>query len=660
MRDVPAASAGSAAMQRRTGGNAPANGTDPPTIGPAPKGTSGLARGAVPRTKFSEAYRSIFTLSQPDLIPLLKHVNCNYLSTKGHSPTVLELKQHAQALVILLKQITLSTRAGVVDNTNLNAFTEIGPRAPSFNENETFDFLNDLNNVYDNNTVHHNLPLPTLLNTLEPQYVEPGTMVNPGQPDHYVDIDICPLHPVDPAPLDGPSLPYATHEALLKHANEVLELIDHEYSAKGGLLGVLPHETGDEDRPLAETTLLGQMILYIQRLVARLHNLERLHANAMDVMKGEAVVPHQALSRVGPDGRSGRELVYPQDRFVLVNAGDDIWQFLNDEFEKKERVDEQIRANHLRLGIEGERLWETKGGKEYSRGITAIDVVTRYYRLRNDSLKTIFVIPAHAEHPGVKVTREMERNPTVVSVVKPIWPERVSVWEKQTRDDLEELRQLRRDNSSLREAAEISNTERAFLLNEVKTQRGNVYRIKEKLKTFTEGPIRDQLSIDLDLRRETLEQDLNDFATQRAELDIRAQELEIHAQTLAAAEQTSTHRRATETQQFAARREALENIYKQRLVDLENDRLAAVESGTRLADEFQNAWTEQLQNTQTLVSFLNSDRAKSLLADNLIPDDIGKRGIRGAQDVVERVLKRLGNPQGEGDKALTINNICML
>ncbi|KAI9649551.1 hypothetical protein NHQ30_002131 [Ciborinia camelliae] len=620
----------------------------PPTLGPVPKGTSGLARGAVPRTKFSEAYRSIFTLNQPNLIPLLRHVNCNYLSTKGHSPTVLELKQHAQALVILLKQITLSTQPGGIDSMNQNAIANLGGRVPSFNENESFDFLNDLNNVYENNTVHHNLPLPTLLNTLEPQRLEPGTMVNPGQPDHFVDIDVCPLHTVEPAPLDGPSLPYATHEALLKHANEVLELIDHEYSAKGGLLGVLPHDDDDENRPLAETTLLGQMILYIQRLVARLHNLERLHANAMDVMKGEAVVPHQALSRVGPDGRSGREIVYPQDRFVLVNAGDDVWQFLNDEFEKKERVDEQVRANHLRLGVEGERLWELKGGTEFSRGITAIDVITRYYRLRNDSLKTIFVIPAHSEHPGVKVTRDMERSPTVVSVVKPVWPERVSVWEKKTRDDLEELRQLRRDNTALREASEVADTERTYLLNEVKMQRANAFKAKERVKAFIEGPDRDQIALDIDEGRAELHRERLELEARRLDLDVEVGALEERAQELNTQQQVAAARRDTEVRQFAARRATLENAYKQRMVDLESDRLAAVESGTRLADEFQKAWTEQLKNTEVLVNFLNSERAKSLLADNLIPDDIAKLGVRGAENVVERVLERLANPQGGG------------
>jgi hypothetical protein len=276
---------------------------------PPPRDKSPVPR-TVPRTKFAEAYRSVFTLNPRADRPstLFAHLNCNYLSTKDHAPTLLELKQHAQALVILVKQIAISTSSiGVVDNQNAYADRDV----PRFNPNEAFDFLNDLNHVYENNSVHHNLPLVSLPNTIETPRYPDGMMPNPEQPGELTGIDICPLHPVKPAPLNGPSLPYATHEALLKHANEALELIDHEFGAKGGLLGVLPDEDDKSNRPLAESTLLGQMILYIQRLVARLHNLERLYANSLDLLKGEAAIPYQALSRIGVDGRSGRELVYP-------------------------------------------------------------------------------------------------------------------------------------------------------------------------------------------------------------------------------------------------------------------------------------------------------------------------------------------------------------
>lgn len=185
----------------------------------------------------------------------------------------------------------------------------------------------------------------------------------------------------------GINSPYATRQSLISHANEVLELLDHEYSAKGELLSILPSKEQEEDRKLAEATLLGQLILYMQRLVQRLHDLERLYANAMDVLAGEAVVPSQTLSRLGPDGRKGREMVYPQDRFVLVNAGEDLWSLLDSEFTRKEIVDEKVEENYCSIGVTGEAIWEQRGGREMSRGITALDITTRYYRLRLDPLK---------------------------------------------------------------------------------------------------------------------------------------------------------------------------------------------------------------------------------------------------------------------------------
>jgi hypothetical protein len=79
-----------------------------------------------------------------------------------------------------------------------------------------------------------------------------------------------------------------------------------------------------DDREKAEKTVLGQMILWVQKLVQRIHHLERLYANAMDVLAKEAVVPTETLSALGTKGRKRREVVYPQDRFVLVNAGEDL------------------------------------------------------------------------------------------------------------------------------------------------------------------------------------------------------------------------------------------------------------------------------------------------------------------------------------------------
>jgi len=437
----------------------------------------------IPATAFAPIYRSIFTLglssenskTGDQIMASLSHVNCSYLSSPDLAPTLLQLKQHAQALVILIKNLTTSTLPAVIDNKNAQV-----QGANAFNDGETYDFLNDLNNAYKGPVNeaykrHHDMPLTTLMNVLQ------QTTLN----DHQRGVsmttvrDICPLHHAHKMPANGPSLPYATHQALISHANEVLELLDHEYSAKGGLLSILPPKEQNDDRGKAETTLLGQLILYMQRLVQRLHDLERLYANSMDALAGEAVVPHQALSRLGPDGRKGRELAYPQDRFVLVNAGEDLWQFLNTEFEKKEKVDVAVDDNYRRMGATGEAIWEQRGGKEFARGITALDITTRYYRLRGDPLKTIFVIPAHAEHPGTKVIREMEEQPTVVSVVKPIWPERASLWEMKNRVDLAELKTARRD---IQVAQERQSYEVAALKLDNELKAGEVRHLRSQLQ----------------------------------------------------------------------------------------------------------------------------------------------------------------------------------
>lgn len=395
---------------------------------------------------FAGPYRSTFALTvaetAPEELSCLKHVNCSYLSTTGLAPTLLQLKQHAQSLTVLIKHMTCSSIPAVIDNRNIPA-----EDIKAFHENESFDWLNDLTKSYENPDRHHQMTLTSVLNTVE---------LDPAEEMPY--IDICPLHRADVrAPRNGVSLPYATHQSLLRHANEVLELLDHEYSAKGGLLAVLPPLEQKEDRAKAETTLLGQLILYTCRLVQRVHDLEREHANALDVIKGEAAVPRQALSLLGPHGRQPRELVYPQDRFVLVNAGDDLWQFLNAEFEKKAAAEEDADFKARQQGVMGEALWKQRGGRDFAQGITALDITTRYYRLRNDPLDTIFVIPAYQQHPGTKVTREMERQPTVVSVVKPVWPERASMWELRNRENMEELKKLRSEHMTLRMDAESAN-----------------------------------------------------------------------------------------------------------------------------------------------------------------------------------------------------------
>lgn len=488
-----------------------------PMIGNVPANAARIRTGSIPRTRFADEYKSTLTceaaLHDPQLLSLLAHVNCSYLSTYANSPTLTELKQHAQSLIVLIKALTVSTNSAFIDNANLPALMR---DAESFHDGETYDFLNDLNTHYTGPKrqqlqTHHSMPLNAALNTVEIAHVIPtqtacmcaasehaplpmnrlgkqhrGGHAHRPVPAYEMVRNICPLQDAYPVPPNQVSLPYAKHERLIEHANEILELLDHEYSAKGGLLSILPPKEKEEDRTKAESTLLGQLILHMQRLVIRCHDLERLYANATDAMASEAVVPAQTLSRLGADGRKGRELVYPQDRFVLVNCGEDVFSFLSKEFDKKDIAEEELMNRNLRNGTTGEALWRQRGGKEYSRGITALDVVTRYYRIRGNekegqACKTIFIIPAHAEHSGVKVTREMERQPTVVSVIKPQWPERQSILEMKHRSDLKDLTKLKQEIERMRKDAEIAENAKTVLEYQLKVKKGEIFSLKEKV-----------------------------------------------------------------------------------------------------------------------------------------------------------------------------------
>ena len=588
-------------------------------------------------TLFAPAYRSIFTLTAPghNILPLLSHVNCGYLSTSGVSPNLLQLKQHAQSLVILIKSLTVSTIPAIIDNANAGI-----QGANAFSDGETYDFLNDLQTPYtgplnDAFKPHHNMPLTTLMNVLEQVPVQHSGSMTPKARLR----DICPLHVAIKAPFNGPSLPYATHQTLISHANEVLELLDHEYSAKGGLLSILPPQDQKEDREKAEATLLGQLLLFMQRLVQRLHDMERLYANALDVIAGEAVVPHQALSRLGPDGRKGREMVYPQDRFVLVNAGEDLWQYLNTEFEKKGRTDEAVDENYRRMGVAGEKLWAQRGGKEFARGVTCLDVTTRYYRLRKDPLKTIFVIPAHANHPGTTITREMEKQPTVVSVVKPLWPERASTWEMKNRADLQELTVARRDLTTLKDHVERLSLEVSALQfdNELKTS--SLRRCKDE-NTSLQAIIADPKGVAE--RASTLAlitQAKADTAKAAADQQLLDQDKAHVAADRAAA---SRLRKELETQisAFRTRRDAELEKHHERMLervrradDVDKDNAAY---GVQIEERLRGVWTAQIAQTQALVQYLKTKAVD--VGEESVPVEVRAIASQTAEELVAQVL----------------------
>ncbi|KAG0652989.1 hypothetical protein D0Z07_0496 [Hyphodiscus hymeniophilus] len=615
------------------------------TVLPAPDTWPGILPAPTPRiprdtiqavVPFSGPYKSPFTTKPPapsDILDCLKSVNCSYLSS-DIAPNLLQLKQHAQSLTVLIKGLSVSHTSALIDSSSSNL-----PRAGSFEDNESFDWLNDLTKRYSTDDAHHLQPLTSILNVVEEDPVSGETR------------NICPLQE---ALAEGDKIqphPWATHQNLIRHANELLERLDHEYSARGGLLSIFPTNMQKEDRAKAEKTVLGQLIFWIQNLVQRIHHLERLYANSMDVLSKEAVVPSETLSALGARGRKGREVVYPQDRFVLVNAGDDLWEFLNAEFERKEVIDTAVDKNYRELGTTGEAIWADRGGREFAKGITAIDVYTRYYRLRNSPLKTVFVIPAHEIHPGTKVTREMEQQPTVVTVVKPVWPERMSAIEQRYKDDTLELKQSRfqlreetlktglqeqevkllyDNNAKLREEKRI--------LIEEKNRAEKALREppnQTKYEVFREISKANEARMEAARVRTIYEKQIADAKAAKNKADARAKEMQ--------------EARDNQVKSIAAKDAERDKEWAKRIKSLENRDKDIGRAAQEAIPALKKLWLQQMTESQILIDFLADPESQEALQNITIPGHIIQTGKDKAKKLFDVVDKQIPNivPENE-------------
>jgi hypothetical protein len=422
---------------------------------------------------------------------LLRHVNCGYLSTHGVPPTLLALKQHAQSLCILIHALnpTLTSAEIGGGSARKSGKKEQG----EYELNDAFDFLNDLTTPYTNDDPNHNKPLMALVNEVRGRHEALGTTYH------------CPFAEIEPREKGEKQKPYASHHNLIMHANACLERLDHEFSSTGGLMSLLPPATltpysttssssatpeaeaePNPDLANARNSLLGQWLHFTQSLVGRMHDLERAYGNALDALSGEAAVPYQHLSTLGPDARStGREIAYPQDRWVLANAGDDIFSYVHQILDKQEAVIQARERVFRRNGVVGDAMWESNssnGGRDYARGIVPVNIVTRYYRIAGQGRNsTLFVLPAWEHHPGVEYTREVEVQPTVVACVQPRFPAPVSELEKRfmarinaaQRTEMENIRMrgevddMRGENGVLRRQNEMLAKTRDALMYEV-------------------------------------------------------------------------------------------------------------------------------------------------------------------------------------------------
>ncbi|TLD13367.1 uncharacterized protein PgNI_04048 [Pyricularia grisea] len=382
---------------------------------------------------------------------VLRHMNCSYFSTTGQAPTLLSLKQHAQSLAHAIALLSPSAQviAGIVNEGDANDQPESSDKhTQPLALHEAMDFLASLTKPYSNNDPDHHRQLNSLLNEVSGGHDIMGTQYH------------CPLAdcdaPRDPEDGSGPpgrAMPYASHHNLLMHANACLERLDHELSAQGGILSVLPqthspHEV--EELRAARNTLLGQLLTFVQALVGRMHELELQYANMADALSGAAVIPRQQLSAVGVDGRAaGAPIAYPQDRWILANAGKDVLNYVHDLLDRREAKMTEKEDVWDKAGAMGTRVLdedhndsedddddgeegELSGQKRKGRGIAYVDITTRYYRARGHTAGendkgTIFVVPAWKHHPALYHTAEVEERPTVVTVPDPHVPDRISV-----------------------------------------------------------------------------------------------------------------------------------------------------------------------------------------------------------------------------------------
>ncbi|ORY65234.1 uncharacterized protein BCR38DRAFT_432183 [Pseudomassariella vexata] len=412
-----------------------------------------------------------------DNLNMLQHVNCSYLSTPGRPPTLEALKKHAQSLTVLISQFAPSSGPGEINNARSQ-----DPQARRFNRDEAFDWLNDLQTPYSNADRAHHRPLNSLTNRVKSNSDIDGVQYH------------CPLeeHPILPQQPKSESAKlfkkerqfrlHARHTNLLMHANECLEMLDHEFSATGGLLSILPTQQGLEAKQLesVKDTLVGQWLVFTQQLICRMHELEIAYANSLDLLKGEAVVPMQHLSIHGPDGRSGRTIVFPQDRWILANAGDDVLQFLHQSLDKKEISAGDIEKQQKAMGVIGETLI---GSTATARGIVHLDLNTRFYRIKGDQRGPIYVLPAYADRPGTAYTREMESRPTIVAIPTPKFPERVSEWERKSQGMEQQLQSLKDEVNKLRRQNDSVHKENGQLEAEADSLRRVLDRYKKTFDT---------------------------------------------------------------------------------------------------------------------------------------------------------------------------------
>ncbi|KAI6779889.1 uncharacterized protein J7T54_001977 [Emericellopsis cladophorae] len=362
---------------------------------------------AIPATEFAISYDSAFTAGgyaqglAPQELKTLSHVNCSYLSG-SRAPTLFELKQHAQSLAILIRRVSLSTTFGVIDNENYRKDV----CAPRFDENEAFDWLNDLSAPYANDDEHHNRPLWALHNHVASESERHGA-------EHHCPLATCHESAKDDRKSPEPQ-PQVSYAHLTQHANQCLSILDHDLAGKGGIMALVPevNSVGFQD---FENTLVGQLLLREEKSAERILQLEYLYAQALDALTPAAFAPLQVRS-VDKSRDSEQYEREAQRKFVLVNVTEDMERVIHGLFDEAERKHIGTEARASLNGVSGRSV----DAAAHSPALIKLDMLSRLYRVKGaGSDSAIFLLPALKHHPGTRDTLALESTPRVVTVPEP-------------------------------------------------------------------------------------------------------------------------------------------------------------------------------------------------------------------------------------------------
>ena len=344
-----------------------------------------------------------------------------------------DLKRHAQALCVLITIMDIQSEA--IEDGN-------EPGKPS----SVLNFLPNLLEPYAPKDKNELDPIQSLQNTLPVTTTAANTNPDPDDSSPSSDDGDCPLANRN-----------ADLGEVLQHANRLLEILDLNFQWRGGILGVLPLLTdivgraGVEDmkeaRESAEGTILGQWIVWTQRLVERVAALERDVVGLREVLGGERMVP-RALREEKRKGKrkekergkgkgKGKERardddddeeegseeddIVDQDLYLLAGLSSQLWNQLHDELDISETIATTREENARKRGF-GADSFRQRGPNEapddgvtISGDITAwIECTSRIYRVQGK--QTLFVVPAWEIRPGVEKVRQVEETPLVVSV----------------------------------------------------------------------------------------------------------------------------------------------------------------------------------------------------------------------------------------------------